>query len=101
MSFHASIPAKTMQEFIDYVKSRPDQVNYSSGGTGSVGHLSGALFASRAGVPGLPMDDDDRVVVESTLARLLLAAGEGGSLGNVARAAQDVATTPSTPPPAE
>lgn len=48
LGIHASIPAKTVKEFVEYVKARPGQVNYSSGGTGSVGHLSGALFASRA-----------------------------------------------------
>ena len=46
----ASIPAKTVKEFVDYVKARPNQINYSSGGTGSIGHLSGALFAQRAGL---------------------------------------------------
>ena len=46
----ASIPAKTVKEFVDYVKLRPEQINYSSGGTGSIGHLSGALFAQRAGL---------------------------------------------------
>lgn len=46
----AQIPARTVKEFVDYAKARPNQINYSSGGTGSIGHLSGALFAQRAGL---------------------------------------------------
>lgn len=55
------------------------------------------MLAANAGVSTLPLDEMDRVLVESALARLL---GAGGDTGNLARAAQDRAT-PSTPPPAE
>ena len=37
-----------MKEFVDYAKARPGQLNYASGGNGTIGHLSGALFVSRA-----------------------------------------------------
>src|SRR5262249_4948035 len=37
-----------MQEFVAYGKGK--QLNYGSGGTGSIGHLSGALFVARAGL---------------------------------------------------
>jgi tripartite-type tricarboxylate transporter receptor subunit TctC len=47
---HASVPVKTIREFIDYVKARPNQLNYGSGGTGSLTHLAAALFLQRAGV---------------------------------------------------
>lgn len=50
LGVHISVPANSVKEFVDYVKSRPGEVNYSSGGNGSIGHLSGALFASRAGL---------------------------------------------------
>ena len=52
------------------------------------------LLAVRAGAPVLGADDEDRVLVEMALARLLLA---GGDTGNLARAAQDMATPDATP----
>ena len=42
-------PAKTLAEFIAYAKQHPG-VSYGTPGTGSVGHLAGALLASRAGI---------------------------------------------------
>ncbi len=50
LGVHISVPAKTLREFIDYVKAHPGELSYSSGGTGTVGHLTAALFASRAGL---------------------------------------------------
>jgi tripartite-type tricarboxylate transporter receptor subunit TctC len=47
---HSSVPVKTIREFIDYVKARPNQLNYGSGGSGSLTHLAAALFLQRAGV---------------------------------------------------
>lgn len=49
------------------------------------------LLASRAGASCLPPEDEDRPLVETALARLMLAGGESGTL---ARAAQDVAAPP-------
>jgi tripartite-type tricarboxylate transporter receptor subunit TctC len=48
LAINAAIPAKTMQEFVAYGKGR--KLNFGSGGTGSIGHLSGALFVARAGL---------------------------------------------------
>lgn len=47
------------------------------------------LLAARGGASCLLPEDDDRALVETALARLLLAGGDSGTL---ARAAQDVAT---------
>ena len=41
---------KTLQEFIAYVKARPGQLSYASGGTGSVSHLTMVLLCQRAGL---------------------------------------------------
>ncbi len=49
------------------------------------------LLAMRAGAPALGADDDDRALVATALARLLLA---GGETSDLARAAQDLSTHP-------
>lgn len=43
---HPSLPAKTMKEFIALAKGRPGQINFSSSGPGTVGHLTGELLNS-------------------------------------------------------
>jgi tripartite-type tricarboxylate transporter receptor subunit TctC len=48
LAISSAIPAKTIPEFVAYAKAR--KINYASGGTGSVGHLSAALFVARAGI---------------------------------------------------
>jgi tripartite-type tricarboxylate transporter receptor subunit TctC len=44
------LPVRTLAEFIAYGRAHPGQINYASGGVGSVGHLAGAMFAQRAGI---------------------------------------------------
>jgi len=46
---HPSVDAKNIQELIALVKSNPGKFNYASSGVGSVHHLAGELFKSRAG----------------------------------------------------
>jgi tripartite-type tricarboxylate transporter receptor subunit TctC len=41
---------KTIQELVAYVKARPGQVAYASGGSGSLSHLTMLLFLQRAGL---------------------------------------------------
>lgn len=48
LAISSAIPAKTIPEFVEYAKNR--KLNYGSGGTGSVSHLSGALFVARSGL---------------------------------------------------
>jgi tripartite-type tricarboxylate transporter receptor subunit TctC len=47
---HKDFPAKTLPQFVAYVKSKPGQFVYASGGVGSLGHLTMALFNKRAGL---------------------------------------------------
>ena len=44
-----SFPPNTMAEAVAHIRSNPGMVHYGSSGPGSIGHLSGALFALRAG----------------------------------------------------
>ena len=50
LEVHPSFPAKTVPEFIAYVKANPGRVNMASGGIGSSQHIYGELFKMMAGV---------------------------------------------------
>jgi tripartite-type tricarboxylate transporter receptor subunit TctC len=50
LAVHPSVPATSAQAFIDYVKARPGQVNYSSPGRGTPHHLTMELFRLAAGL---------------------------------------------------
>lgn len=45
----AALPAKTVSDFVAYVKARPGKVNYASTGYGNATHLAGELFNVLAG----------------------------------------------------
>ena len=47
---HPSLPVKTFQEFVAYVKERPGRIDYASSGNGSGQHLFVALLASMTGM---------------------------------------------------
>ena len=50
ISVSATLPVKTMAEFVAYAKARPGQVMYGSGGQGSTPHLCMELLQSLAGI---------------------------------------------------
>jgi tripartite-type tricarboxylate transporter receptor subunit TctC len=47
---HPSVPAKTLQEFVDLAKSKPGELNYGSPGVGSIHQFTHEMFAERAGI---------------------------------------------------
>jgi len=47
---HPGVAAANVAEFVALARANPKRVNYSSAGHGSTGHLTGELFAARAGI---------------------------------------------------
>src|SRR3954471_4627832 len=52
---HPSFPAKTLKEFLDYVKANPGKLNYANTGPGGLPHLTGELFKARTGLDIVPV----------------------------------------------
>jgi len=50
LAINPGVPAKNLQEFVAYAKANPGKLNYASSGSGTITHLSGALFASQLGL---------------------------------------------------
>ena len=50
MMVNPRTPAKTVPEFIAYVKANPGKINFGSNGVGATGHLAGELFKMMTGV---------------------------------------------------
>lgn len=46
----ATVPARTVQEFIAWARQRPQGISFGSSGVGTTIHLSGSYFLNRAGV---------------------------------------------------
>jgi tripartite-type tricarboxylate transporter receptor subunit TctC len=49
LAIHPAVPARTLQEFIDYAKANPGKLSYGHAGVGSLNHLTGELLKSRTG----------------------------------------------------
>ena len=47
---HPTLPVRSVQELIDYIKARPGELSYSSSGTGGSPHLAAEWFKARAGI---------------------------------------------------
>lgn len=47
---HPSLPVKSVRDLLAFAKARPGELNYSSAGIGTTGHLAGVLFAFMAKV---------------------------------------------------
>jgi tripartite-type tricarboxylate transporter receptor subunit TctC len=50
MTVHPSVPAKTLKEFIELVKTNPGKYSFAAPGVGSTPHLSGEIFRISQGI---------------------------------------------------
>ncbi len=49
LAVHPSVPVNSVSAFIAFAKAHPGKLNYSSSGTGSMGHMSAELFRLMTG----------------------------------------------------
>lgn len=47
---HPSLPAATLKEFVALAKSKPGEVRFASGGSGTPPHMAGVIFATMTGI---------------------------------------------------
>ena len=52
---NSSVPVKTLDEFVTYVRSQPNKINFAAAGTGDLIYLSMVLFQKRAGLEMVPV----------------------------------------------
>ncbi len=50
LAVHPSLPVNNFAEFIEYVKARPNQLSFGSGGNGTSSHLAGELLKVMTGI---------------------------------------------------
>jgi tripartite-type tricarboxylate transporter receptor subunit TctC len=46
-----NVPARTVREFVDLAKAKPEEIRMASAGIGATSHLGGILFTTLAGIP--------------------------------------------------
>ena len=55
LAVHPGVPARTLTEFIAYVRAQPSGLTYAAAGAGDLIHLATALFLKRAGLELTPV----------------------------------------------
>jgi len=53
IAVHPSLPVRSLEELIAHAKANPGKLSYGHAGVGSIQHLTGELFKSLAGTPGI------------------------------------------------
>ena len=74
---HPSLPVKTVKELIALARARPGQLNYGSGGNGTVPHLLGELFktVTRTDLAHIPYKSTAAAIVAVTSGEVPVAFG--------------------------
>jgi len=50
LTVNPDFPPRTLKDFVERIRAEPNKIPYASGGSGSLGHLTMALFLKRAGL---------------------------------------------------
>lgn len=50
LAVNARLPVHSVAELIAYAKAHPNEINYGSGGVGTISHLAAAIFGARTGI---------------------------------------------------
>ena len=50
LTVHPSLGVSSVKEFVAVAKAKPRQLNFSSAGTGGIGHLAGVLLSKQTGI---------------------------------------------------
>ncbi len=79
---HPSLPVNNVNELIALAKARPDSLNYSSGTTGTIGHLTGELFNIMAGtrITRVPYKSGNAETIDLVAGRVQLTFGSSASV---------------------
>jgi tripartite-type tricarboxylate transporter receptor subunit TctC len=88
LAVHPSVPARTLTEFIAWVRTRPGQVTYASVGNGSPPHLAAELLNSMAGLQTthVPYKGGGSVLPDLLAGRVTMFFGSVSTLGSHIRA---------------
>lgn len=99
LAVHPSVPAKTLNEFIAWVKARPGQVNYASTGVGSPPHLAAELLRTMAGldIVHVPYKGGGQVMPDFLSGRIPMFFGSVSTLESPIRAGRVRAIAMTTP----
>ncbi len=77
LAVHPSVGVKSVRELIALAKAKPGELTYASSGNGSISHLTGAYFASLAGIDirHIPYKGDTPMITDMIAGRVSLAFG--------------------------